>query len=231
MTAPLLSIVIPTLNEESHLEGILQDLSQLTLPHEVVVADGGSRDGTTALARSHGARVVLGARGRGLQLASGAAVAEAPVLCFLHADVRLPRETIAALEEIAQAPPPCALAFRFSVDAAGVGFRIIELGVRVRCRLFRLPYGDQGLILRREDYHLAGGFPPVPIMEDVMLVRALHRVTRLALRPEPVRLSPRRWNRYGVVGATLRNWALMLRFLTGTPPSRLASGYRPENAL
>lgn len=158
-------------------------------------------------------------------MAVGADAARAPLLCFLHADVRLPAATLDLLMELAIIRPPCAFAFRLRIDAGGTGFRIIELGAWLRSRWLQLPYGDQGLVVRRDDYERAGGFPPIPLMEDVSIVRALRKVTHLHLLPEPVEVSPRRWRQDGLLRGTLRNWSLLVRFFAGAEPERLAHQY------
>ncbi len=226
----LLSVVVPTLDEERALGLLLDDLTRLTTPHEVVVVDGGSADLTGDVARARGARVATTARGRGIQLRAGAEIARAPLLLFLHADVRLDEAVLALLDEVAIARPPCAMAFRLRIDAHAASYRLIEWGTNLRSRLFGLPYGDQGLIVRREDYVRAGGYPPLPIMEDVALIRALRGVTRVHLLDAAVRVSARRWQADGPIRRTLANWVLLARALGGTPPDRLARRYRPQGA-
>lgn len=226
----LLSIVVPTADEETTVGLLLSDLAGLTTPHEVIVADGGSSDFTADVCRAAGARVVGGGRGRGVQLRAGAEAARAPLLLFLHADVRLGEAALALLDEIAVARPPCAMAFRLRIDASGASYRLIEWGTNVRSRLLALPYGDQGLVVRREDYIRAGGYPAVPIFEDIALVRALRRVTEVHLLEAAVYVSARRWHAEGPLRRTLKNWLRLVRYLTGTPPERLAHGYRPERA-
>jgi rSAM/selenodomain-associated transferase 2 len=192
---PLLSVIIPTLDEEATLGGVLSDLESLTVSREVIVADGGSIDLTPDVARAAGVGVVTSGRGRGLQLRAGAAAARAPMLLFLHADARLDGEAIALLDEIAIARPPCAMAFRLRIDAKGFSYRLIEWGTNLRTRLAKLPYGDQGLVVRREDYARAGGYPDLPLMEDVALVRSLRRITPVHLLDAAVTVSARRWRR------------------------------------
>jgi rSAM/selenodomain-associated transferase 2 len=225
---PLLSVIIPTLDEEAVLGGVLSDLESLTVSREVIVADGGSMDMTPDVARAAGVRVVTTERGRGLQLRAGAAAARAPMLLFLHADVRVDSEARALLDEIAIARPPCAMAFRLRIDAPGLSYRIIEWGANLRTRLAKLPYGDQGLLVRREDYVRAGGYPELPLMEDVALVRALQRITPVHLLDAAVTVSARRWRRDGPLRRMLRNWILLTRFLAGAPADKLAARYRPE---
>lgn len=218
---------MPALNEAAALPGLLADLLGLTPHPEVIVVDGGSADATCSVAREHGALVLTAARGRGTQLRAGAAAATAPLLCFLHADVRLDPPALRLLERLAEARPAGAYAFRLAIDRPGLAYRVVEWGANVRSRWAGLPYGDQGLLVRREDYEAAGGYPPVPLMEDVGLVRALRRTTRIHILPAVVRASARRWEHEGVLRRSWANWRLLLAYLRGVPPERLASRYPP----
>jgi rSAM/selenodomain-associated transferase 2 len=225
---PLLSVVIPTLHEATTVGAILRDLRALTVSYEVVVADGGSMDETASIARAAGARVIRAPRGRGTQLRAGADAACAPLLVFLHADVRMDPVAAVRLSELALASPSGAWAFRLRIAADGLRFRFIEAGANARTRLFGLPYGDQGIVVRRGDYDRAGGFPPLPLMEDVAFARALRGTTDIRLLDAELVVSPRRWLRDGVLRRTLTNWVLLARYLFGASPERLVRGYRPE---
>lgn len=224
---PLVSVVIPTLDEERTVGALLSDLAELTVRAEVIVADGGSTDLTLDVCRAAEAHIVQSRAGRGVQLRAGADVARAPLLFFVHADARLDRATLALVDEIAVARPPCAMAFRLRIDAPGIAFRLIEWGANLRSRLLRLPYGDQGLLVRREDYVRAGGYPAIPVFEDVALVRALDRITTVHLLDTAVGVSPRRWRVDGALRRTLSNWVLLARYLGGASPDRLIGRYRP----
>jgi len=223
---PRLSVVVPALDEGATIGGLLSDLALLTTPHEIIVADGGSRDETAVVARTWGARTLRTPPGRGRQLRVGASTARAPLLLFVHADVRLGPEAVALLDRLAAAPPAAATAFRLRIRASGIAFRMIEWGANLRSRLLGLPYGDQGLLVRREDYDRADGHPPVPIMEDVALVRALRKVTSVRLLDVPIHVSARRWEVDGPIRRTLENWALLVRYLAGVPPDDLVHDYR-----
>ena len=225
--APALSIVIPALNEARSIGRLLEDVRSLATPHEVIVVDGGSTDETVAVALGLGARVIHARRGRGIQLATGAEVAAAPLLCFLHADVRLHADARGELERVARAVPTGVWAFRFRIDAPGWRYRFIEFGARLRMRLFRLPYGDQGLIISRVDYDAVGGYQDLPLMEDVALIDALRRTTMVHELDAALPVSARRWEREGPLTRMLRNWRLMLAYRMGAPPDRLAAHYRP----
>ncbi len=225
---PALAVIIPTLNEARQLDGLLSDLHELTIPCEIVVSDGGSTDETVHVARAAGARVLHARRGRARQLHAGAQATTAEWLCFLHADVRLPGAARRAIEDTLRTGVPTAAVWRFAIDAAGTWFRLLELGARLRDRLGGLPYGDQGLLLHRDQYDAAGGFPDIPIMEDVAFLRILRRQTKLTRFSAPVRVSPRRWLREGPYFTWVRNVALITGYLAGVSPERLARWYPPE---
>jgi rSAM/selenodomain-associated transferase 2 len=226
--SPILSIVVPTLQEQETLPALLGDLARLSVLHEVIVADGGSTDRTAEIALAAGARLVQSPRGRGRQLAAGARAARGSVFCFLHADVRLPADALALLDRLAVSPPTGAAAFRLCIDAPGLVFRILELGTNLRSRIARLPFGDQGLVLTRALYDRVGGYPDQSLMEDVAIVRAIGRIAPVRLLPARVHVSARRWRADGVVRRTLRNWGLLASYLAGAAPERLARRYSAE---
>jgi len=225
LTAPHLGVVIPTLNEAETLPGLLADLEQLALARDVVVADGGSTDPTVEVARTAGARVVTVARGRGPQLNAGAAAARGDWLCFLHADVRMPGTARTELLRAVGASIDAAV-WRLAIDAGGSWPRIMEWGARLRDGLGGLPYGDQGLLVRRSLFEGLGGFPDVPIMEDVGMVRALRSRVRIERLRAPLLVSPRRWQREGPYRTWLRNSLLIAAYHAGIPPGTLVKWYR-----
>ena len=222
---PVLSVVIPTLDEAESIAALLGDLASLRVAHEVIVADGGSADATRDIAASLGARVVLAGRGRGTQLRSGAGVATAPVLLFLHADVRLPPAARAELLLFLQTSGTAAC-FRLAIDSPRRAYRVIEMMANLRTRWLRLPYGDQGLLISRERYAAVGGFADVPLMEDVVMARALSRSGAFELLDACVVVSARRWERDGVWHRSLANVVLLARFLGGASLHDLAAAYR-----
>lgn len=225
----MLGIVVPTLDEGDRLPLLLEDLAGLRLPHRVVVADGGSTDGTPSRARGAGAVVVHAPRGRGMQMNAGAAHLDAPWLLFLHADSRLPPGSARVLEEwLASARAGAAAHFRFRLEGPGVRLRLLEIGQRLRERLTGLTYGDQGLVIDAQRFRSVGGFPPIPLFEDVAMVRRLRRAGALEALNAPLPTSPRRYRREGVVRGIARNAALVTLYLAGVSPARLAAWYRPE---
>ena len=220
MEASRVSVVIPTLDEAAHVE---RTLASVRAADERIVVDGGSRDLTVDLARSAGARVLLAPRGRGSQLARGAEEATGDWLVFLHADTALEVGWMDALRALPQ--DVAGGAFRLAIASPRPAFRAVEWGVAWRCRLFGLPFGDQGLFARRAAYLEVGGFRPFPLMEDIDFVRRLARAGRLRFPRPRAFTSPRRWERHGVVGATLRNAWLLAQFAAGRRPEDLARGY------
>lgn len=228
--APRLSIVVPVLDEAATLGEVLPRLTPYRLRGaEVIVADGGSRDGTADLARPLADRVVLAPRGRGSQMNAGAAVSRAPVLLFLHADTVLPAH---ADELILGALATGRVWGRFDVTIAGghAMLPVIAAAMNVRSRLTGIATGDQALFMTREAFDACGGFPDIPLMEDIAMSRALKRLSRPVCLRARATTSGRRWETYGVVRTTLHMWRLRLRFFLGADPADLARayGYRPR---
>lgn len=219
-----LGVLVPTLDAAAGLPATLAAVAGQVA--EVVVADGGSTDGTQALAAAAGARVVQAPRGRGSQLAAGAAALTAPWVLVLHADT-LPGPGWAEQAARFMADPANAGRaghFRFALDDAAPQARRLERMVAWRCRALGLPYGDQGLLIRRGFLEALGGFRPIPIMEDVDLVRRIGRRRIVALEAAFV-TSAARWRREGWWRRSARNLACLSLFLAGVAPERIARLY------
>lgn len=219
---PGLVIVIPALNAAPTLPAVLAACAEAGAP--VLVADGGSSDGTPALAESAGARVLRAPRGRGPQLAAGAAAAGGEWLLFLHADTRLAPGWAAAVRAHMAAAPDCAGYFRFALDDASAAARRLERAVAWRCRTLALPYGDQGLLIPRALYQAVGGFRPLPLMEDVDLVRRLGRARLRGLAVAAV-TSAEKWRRQGWWRRSARNLLCLALWFAGVPPRLIARLY------
>jgi len=220
MVPPALSVVIPALDEE---RGIAASVRSVREDAEVIVVDGGSRDGTGEAAAAAGATVIVSARGRGVQLDAGAKAARGHWIVFLHADTRLERGWAAALRSLPD--QVVGGAFRLALDPPRLAYRLIEASVALRCRWFRLPYGDQGLFARREVYGRIGGFRPFPLMEDVDFVMRLARAGPLAFPAVRAFTNARRWERHGMAATSLRNLWLLALYAAGRSPDRLARLY------
>jgi rSAM/selenodomain-associated transferase 2 len=216
-----LSIVIPMLNAA---ENLPETLASITGADEIVVVDGGSTDGSAALAEAFGARVIASPRGRGEQLRRGAAAAQGPWLLFLHADTRLEPGWRAAAQAVMAQGPGRAAVFRFALDDPDWRARWLEAAVAARVAAFALPYGDQGLLIHRDLYDAVGGFAALPLMEDVDLVRRLGR-RRLVALPVRAVTSSRRWRAEGWLRRSARNLVCLTMFKLGVPIERIARVY------
>jgi rSAM/selenodomain-associated transferase 2 len=218
-----ISLIIPTLNEEGCLEDTLLLLRQQR-PHEIIVVDGGSSDATCRLAQA--ADLVLhGPRGRAAQMNLGAAHATGDHLVFLHADCSLETGALGDAERLLRRQDIVAGCFTMTVRAHGWRYRCIDHCATARVRLTGLVYGDQGLFLRRESFLQLGGFPRLAFMEDLFFSQTLRRHGRIAVSARRIFVSPRRWQRTGVVRQSLRNWLLTAMAAGGIHPDRLAAFY------
>jgi hypothetical protein len=224
------SVVIPALNEAAHLPRMLAAL-RLGAPHEIIVVDGGSADGTPEIARAHDATVLSAFAGRAAQMNAGAAAATGEWLLFLHADTLPPAGWPALLRTTLAAPGVVAGAFAFAIEGEFPGRRWIERATNLRACRRQLPYGDQGLFLRREMFFTLGGFRALPIMEDYDFVRRLRARGRIAIAPAAALTSGRRWRELGALRTTLINQAMVAGFHLGVPPARLAAWYRARRGL
>jgi rSAM/selenodomain-associated transferase 2 len=222
-----LSAIIPTLNEAASLPRTVAALCPAAMLREIIVADGGSSDETIAVARAAGARIVLAARGRGAQLAAGAAAASGNWLLFLHADCRLGPGWEEAVRAFVGMPGAAGRAgyFDLAFDDPAPAARRLERIVAWRCRWLALPYGDQGLLIARRLYDVLGGFAPLPLMEDVELICRLGR-RRLARIGARSIASARRYRHDGYWRRALRNLACLSLYFAGLPPERLRRLYR-----
>lgn len=224
-----LSIVIPTLDAAAWLRCSLSPLAAfraLDLIREVILADGGSMDETAAVAEAAGARLIRAETGRGSQLAAGAVAARGDWLLFLHADTVLPPGWHDTVRGFIEDPGNARRAayFRFALDDARFAARRIAWLTNLRCRLVGLPYGDQGLLIARDFYDALGGYAPVPLMEDVDLVRRIGR-RRLVMLDRAAVTSAARYRRDGFWLRPLRNQLCLLLWLLGVPPRVISRIY------
>ncbi|MFO0964393.1 MAG: TIGR04283 family arsenosugar biosynthesis glycosyltransferase [Gemmataceae bacterium] len=218
-----ISVIIPALNEADHIAAAIAALRRQG-DCEIIVADGGSVDGTWDLAEEADLRLAT-EKGRAAQMNAGAARASGDMLLFLHADCRLAPGALGSLARCLRKPASAAACFSMRVDAPGLAYRAIDWCATMRVRFSGVIYGDQGLGVRRDDFARIGGFPRVRFMEDVLISARLKKLGRMVVLPERVAVSARRWRQYGVVRQTLRNWGLTALALAGVHPDRLASWY------
>lgn len=222
-----ISVIVPTLDAEAELPGCLSALMEGLLAgliRELIVTDGGSRDLTCEMARDAGARLISGPASRGGQLRRGAAEARGRWLLFLHADTVLdPGWSVAVAQHLRQAEARPAV-FRLRFRARGLRPALVAGWANLRSRVFGLPYGDQGLLVTRSAYDRAGGYPDIPLMEDVALIRALAR--RPVILAVCAATGAERYQRAGWFRRGRRNLWTLARYLTGSDPERLAQDYR-----
>ncbi len=224
-----ISVIIPALNEEGAIVSTLESVAR-GQPREIIVADGGSADKTRALASAFGARVISNQAGRARQMNAGAAKAGGNLLLFLHADTLPPRDWSRLAIETLRPREVAAGAFGFAIAGDLAGKRILEWATNRRSHWCQMPYGDQGLFLRREIFEEEGGFADLPIMEDYELVRRLRRRGRIVTVAGKAFTSGRRWQRLGIFKTTLLNRLMILGYRGGVRPERLAGLYRKAGA-
>jgi len=222
---PSISVVVPVLNDADCLDRLCRRLKSLPHIREVVVADGGSTDSLQKVVDIHDLVLVSSPMGRGIQMNRGAAIVKGGILWFLHADT-LPEagstdEIIRRLEKEGTVGG----AFRFSLSEPRRYGAMFEFFIGLRSKYLSMPYGDQGYFVRRRDFEEVGGFPEIPIMEDVEFLRRIKTRGRFQTLDLRIGISPRRWDREGVVKRTILNWTLMIRHKLGASPESLARSY------
>lgn len=223
-----LSIVIPTLNESSHIVETLLPLQPFrSAGIELILVDGGSEDTTRELASGLVDHLAVSDKGRAVQMNAGAVAAKGDWLLFLHADTTLePASLQAMLKSVAETRY---LWGRFDLRLSGTEtiFRLIERCINWRARLTSIATGDQGLFVRRDSFERLGGYPQQPLMEDVILCKQLKKLGKPLHIAQPVITSSRRWQERGVVRTILLMWWLRLLFFCGVSPQTLARHYYP----
>jgi len=227
-----LSIVIPVLDEAPLIGAALQALAPLRRGGaEVVVVDGGSSDGTPARAVGLADRILAAPRGRGSQMNAGAAAASDDVLLFLHADTRLPAAADRLIRDALADGRPWGR-FDVRIDGASPWLGMVAWSMNQRSRLTGIATGDQAIFSTRAAFEAVGGFPDLPLMEDLVFSRRMLRRARPACLRAQMLTSGRRWEKHGMVRTIARMWWLRLRFFFGADPARLAReyGYAPRDA-
>ncbi|MFV8833590.1 TIGR04283 family arsenosugar biosynthesis glycosyltransferase [Aquisalimonas sp.] len=221
-----ITIIIPVLDEAASIAETLAPLqSARATGHEIVVVDGGSSDRTREVAAPLADRVVEGPRGRAAQMNRGAELASGDVYWFLHADTRAPEGAADAIVDACSGGRRAWGFFRVRLDAPGPAFRIIGTAMTWRSRMTGIATGDQGLFASRRLFDSVGGFPAVPLMEDVALSQSLRQRQVPVRLPEQLSTSARRWQQHGTWRTVLLMWRLRLAYFLGADPARLHERY------
>ncbi|MDX1433437.1 MAG: TIGR04283 family arsenosugar biosynthesis glycosyltransferase [Gammaproteobacteria bacterium] len=224
MSTARLSVIIPALDDAEHLAATLDSVAALRRSgHEVIVVDGGSRDATRAVARAGADRVLASPCGRARQMNAGAAAASGDALVFLHADTLLPEHAADTVLDALERR--CWGRFDVRLDARAPVFRIIESLMNLRSRMTGIATGDQCIFVERTAFRAVGGYPEIPLMEDVDLSRRLNTLGPPACVSARVVTSARRWRRHGILRTVFLMWRLRMQYALGADPRRLASFY------
>ena len=220
----MISVIIPVLNEAKILDQSLARLTPQLKGHELIIVDGGSTDETLLIAKRYG-QVISAERGRARQSNAGAAAARGDILLFLHADVWLDSGAIEGVETAISAGYVGG-AFKQRIEGDHSLYRLIECAANFRAKRLKIFYGDGGIFVRRTHFDQIGGFPDIPIMEEVGFSRKLRWHGKVTLVEPRIHISTRRWQKNGILRTTLTNWLITLLYLLRVPPTHLAKLYR-----
>lgn len=226
-STPTVSVIVPALNEASTIAATLAPLQEArAFGHEIIVVDGGSTDGTPEHAGPLADHVVRSPAGRARQMNAGADVATGDVLWFLHADTLAPNGATESITAALSDDRRCWGRFDVRLSGARWPFRVIETTMNLRSCLTQIATGDQGIFVTREAFEAVGGFPDIPLMEDIELSKRLRRRSPPACLRTRLVTSSRRWEQNGILRTVLLMWRLRLAYFLGASPAHLAERYR-----
>ncbi len=221
-----ISIIIPTINEANNLPLLLSDLSSIQKEGEIIIVDCGSEDKTIDIANIYGAKVIISKeRNRGLQLDIGAKNSKGEWLIFLHADTRLTHDWFKKINSFLNGNKNIIYYFEFKINHKKIIYRLLEILVNIRSKIFKQPYGDQGLIIHRTIYFKNNGFRNIPLMEDVDFLMRLNQKKDLKQLNFPIFISSRKWERTNIFLQAIKNWHFRRRWLKGESLKSIYSDY------
>lgn len=220
----MISVIIPILNEAKILDRSLSQLKQQLQRHELIIVDGGSIDDSPLIAKKYG-QVISSPQGRASQMNTGAAASTGDILLFLHADVWLDSGAIKGVEA-ALAAGYVGGGFKQRIEGGHFIYRLIERGANFRARRLQVFFGDGGIFIHRHHFYQIGGFPDVPILEEMEFSRKLRYLGKTTLVEPGIHISSRRWKKNGILLTTAINWLITALYSLGVSPFRLARLYR-----
>ena len=223
---PKFSIIIPTYNEANNLPLLLSDLSFIKKEVEILIIDGGSQDKTIDIAKIYGSKIYQSEeKNRGLQLNIGANNAEGEWFIFLHADSRLTSDWFEKIKSFPLNKKSYFYSFKFKVNNKKIIYRFLEIIVNLRTLFFKMPYGDQGLLIHRKTYFKNDGFSKIPIMEDLDFIQRLNKNINFKLLNLAIFTSSRKWEKTNIFFQALKNWKLRRRWQKGESTESLFIDY------
>ncbi len=221
-----ISVILPVLNEQELLPQTLQAIQNHGDENvEIIVSDGGSTDKTLEIARNYTDKVISAQRGRGNQMNRGASLAKGDVLFFLHGDSRIGLGGMEAIRNAFQDKHVVGGAFSLVIDSSHVGLKLISGMANFRTWMTHIPYGDQGIFVKRAVFDRLGGFGDLPLMEDLDFCRRLKREGRMMILNDKMMTSPRRWEKEGILKVTIRNQFFLLLYYMGLSPANFIRWY------
>ncbi len=225
---PTLTVIIPTLNEAFHLPLLLADLNAWPYDMELKVIDGGSIDLTISIAQTQGVNVIKSPeKNRGYQLKTGASNARGDWLLFIHADSRLNPSWVKSLYRIIQDETSKNFAwyFDFKLKNNNFEFRLLEIAVALRSHFLQLPFGDQGLLIHKDLYHITGGFSPLNIMEDIDFITRLTKTNKVKRIRENIFTDDIKWSNSNIIKRAITNYKLRKKWRQGYDIETLSKEY------
>ncbi len=223
-----ISIIIMTLNEEELVGGLLLSLRNIE-DTEIIISDGGSIDRTCRVASKYTDKIIRGERGRGRQLNAGAALATGDILWFLHVDSTPPDNFKHHILTTVEKPGVAGGAFTLQIDSVMSSLNFISRVVKLRSLISGIPYGDQGIFVKRHIFEKMNGFKNIPLLEDIEFGRRLKKEGRIEIIKPKILTSARAWEKYGILRTTLRNWVYVTLFFMGYSPYKLYERYYRKN--